>query len=69
MSLAVKGEQVKLLELSMIRRYGTSDPIVDPAVARILVEKGLALYLNERREVIPKIEKEDNLFPIEVIKE
>jgi hypothetical protein len=70
MGISVKGEQVKLLELSMIRRYGTLTPFVDPTVAKILVSKGFAIYIN----VIKKIEEkrieisENMIFPKEIIK-
>jgi hypothetical protein len=78
MSVSVIGERIKLLDLSMIRRYNSPTPIVDPAVARILVNKGFAIYLDKKIEkiekkveiVIPVIEEDSiKLFPKEIIRE
>lgn len=75
MSIVVKGEQIKLLDTSMIRRYNSPTPFVDPAVAKILVDKGFAIYINKKIEKVKEItdEKEeisiDELFPMEIIKE
>lgn len=76
MSVTVKGERIRLLELSMIRRYGSQTPNVDPAVARILVNKGLAIYLDKKEDEIKKEDEvmpidfsENTLFPKEVISE
>lgn len=78
MSIIVKGEKIRLLELSMIRRYGSHTPIVDPAVARILVNKGLAIYIDKKEEKKEEDKKEDvvvnnfsenTLFPTEIISE
>lgn len=75
MLVIVKGDQIRLLDLSMIRRYGTPTPIVDPAVAKILVNKGLAIYSDKKIEddIPVKITKlvgevEDvNIFPKTII--
>ena len=77
MSVMVKGEQIRLLELSMIRRYGSQTPYVDPSVARILVNKGLAVYVNKKEPEVKKEEinnekidfSDDKLFPVEIISE
>lgn len=78
MSIAVKGEQIKLLDTSMIRRYNSPTPFVDPAVAKILVDKGFAVYLNKKVEKLVEVEVEVEtkveeevieLFPKEIIKE
>lgn len=77
MSILVTGVKIKLLDTSMIRRYGSLTPLLDPAVAKILVNKGCAVYLNGHFEeklgfkrVIELEEEDDNsLFPEEIIRE
>jgi len=77
MLVSVKGEKIKLLDLSMIRRYNSPTPIVDPAVAVILVRKGLAIYLDKKIEKVEEItdsisiieEESIKLFPMEIIRE
>lgn len=70
MSVSVKGELIKLLDISMIRRYGSPTPLLDPAVAKILVNKGFAIYLNKFEEVKKSVQIEQEsttLFPKEII--
>lgn len=73
MSIVVKGEQIKLLDTSMIRRYNSPTPFVDPAVAKILVDKGFAIYLNKKVEEVKKVnedkpeEEVTELFPKGII--
>ena len=77
MSISVIGEKIKLLDLSMIRRYNSPTPTVDPAVAKILVNKGLAIYLDKKIEKVEEItdsisiieEASIKLFPMEIIRE
>jgi hypothetical protein len=71
MNISVKGVKIKLLDLSMIRRYGNPTPLLDPSVAKILVNKGLAIYVDKIDSNISEIKKIDDedlpLFSKEII--
>jgi hypothetical protein len=79
MTVLVKGVKIKLLDTSMIRRYGSLTPLLDPSVAKILVNKGCAIYLDKQIEEnvgfkrVIELEEEDELdnrlFPEEIIRE
>jgi|WetSurMetagenome_2_1015567.scaffolds.fasta_scaffold1629101_1 hypothetical protein len=74
MNISVKGVKVKLLDLSMIRRYNETTPLLDPAVADILVNKGYAIFLNDNKEnkkeeIKVEDEEDELLFSKEIINE
>lgn len=76
MELVVKGVEIKLLDRDLMRRFGGIIATVDPSVAKILVEKKKAIYINgekqngeQRKEQEEETTKREKIFPKEIIKE